>query len=238
MRPLLLTLAIATGTMLLLAPIASAQSPINIPDIADHLATVDSNALSTSLQQPMANDALPAGFADAIPADSGDALSPSKFPEDQQPVAMVSYSLTYAPGGGATPEAGATPPSGGPERIYNNAAIYYLLFDETQDPEDMDRVDAILRTVVGDLAAGEETRQITIADTTANLISIETELNGVPLMMDWIAVPVGNVLVISMTMAGGEAADSPQAQADAEALVSAAITHLGSAAENATTPAG
>jgi|GEM_PF-3432497 len=238
MRPLLHILVAATGAMLLLAPVASAQSSIDIPEIASHLAATDTNALISSLQKPMANDTLPTGFADAIKVDSGDAIPPSSFPEDQQPLAIVSYSLTYSPGGGATPEAGATPPAGGPERIYNNAAVYYVLFDQPRDPENMDQVDAILRTVVGDLAVDEDTRHITIADTTAALISIENELNGVPLIMDWIALPVGNVVVISMTMAGGEAADNPQAQADAEALISAALIHLDSAAENATTPAG
>lgn len=231
MRTMLAVLICMLAVTLAVSPIAGAQSDVDVPAVAQTVTGVDPDALLAALHQPMANDDLPAQFSDATYVEqetqASDAIA-----------GAVTYTLTYMPGPEASPSPQASPVQRGPERIFNLASVQYLVFDHELDAAALEQFDDVLRGFIGDQAANADVETITVQDAPAYRISIETETNGIPIIIEWVAIPVGTVAVMSMTMTSGETIDIASLQADAEVLAIASVGHLGSAVEHRTTPAG
>jgi hypothetical protein len=241
MRILLAILTGLLGVTLVMAPVVHAQSDVDISMVAETVADLEPAVLIAALEDPMADDALPSQFSDAAlidPAEAGAGSAGLDNDGVEDSVGTVTYGLTYQPEAPATPSVQASPRAGGPERIYNLASVHYMIFDHQLDASALEQFDETLRESIGDQAVDSEVQQITIQDTPAYLISIETEINGIPIVMEWTAIPVDTVAVVSMTMTGGETVDIEALQSDSEALALASVAHLGSAVENRTTPAG
>lgn len=238
MRTLLALFTCLLGVTLAMAPVAYAQDDVDIAAVAEKISGLEPEALIAALHDPMEDDALPEAFSAAHFVDPMDASAGIDESEMNDIVGSVTYALTYQPAAPATPSPQASPRTGGPERIYNLASVHYLIFEQPLDATTMESFDETLRNSIGDQAVNAEVEEITIQDTASYRISIETETNGIPIVIEWVAIPIGNVAVVSMTMTGGEAVDIGALQADAEALALASAEHLGTAAENRTTPAG
>ncbi|HWV25083.1 MAG TPA: hypothetical protein VNZ58_12900 [Thermomicrobiales bacterium] len=230
--------AILTGTLtatwLAIAGTATAQST-DINAIAEMLAPLSPKEIQTALHAPITDDQLPAGFSGASLI--GQAEAESQVAEVGA-TDSVTYSVLYMPGGEPTPGSQTPSRASGPARLYNTASISYLIFDESLSQEDLAGFDDMLRTMVGDQATGADVQEISVAGFPAYLISTETETNGIPIVIDWVAVPVGKVVVIGMTMSGGESVDQNALGEDANALSIAAINHLQVSIEQRGTPAG
>lgn len=233
MRILFTLLTAILAWLLIASSTTVASDTVDVTRIASAIAPLQADQIATALQAPVPDDALPPAFNDASPLKQ----------EDEAPymaagaAASVSYSMTYTPDTEPTPEAASPRPSG-PGRTFNTASITYLVFEEELTTDMLADFDEIFLATVSDQDATAETQEITIADQPAWLISIETEINGIPILIDWVAVPVGKVAVLSMTMSGGTAVDRESLLADAEALSLAAITHLGTAIDQRGTLAG
>lgn len=206
-----------------------------IPELAKILKPLPVGEIETALHAPIADDQLPTAFTDASIIDQQDATMQAA---DIGAERSVTWTLAYTPGGASTPEARTTPRATGPEQVYNTASITYLVFEDNLTPEILEGFDEILRSSIGDQAADAEVQDITVAGQPAWFVSVETETNGIPIVMDWIAVPVGKVVVISMTMSGGEAVNTDALLDDTNALSLAAIGHLQASIEERGTPAG
>lgn len=237
MHTLLAFLIAMLGAAPAMTPFALAQDDIDIPAVAESIAHLKPDQLVTSLHSPLTNDELPAPFSDATFVEPDDA---SIQPDVRDLLGTVTYTMTYSPGNASTPIPDKDQPSnaGGPGRIYNAASVNYLIFDEQLTEGALEGFGETLRTSTGDQATDAEVQEITIKDQPAYLVSVETKTNGVPIIIDWIAVPVDKVAVVSMTMSGGEAVDRDGLRADAESLSLAAIAHLENASMPQETPAG
>lgn len=231
-------MAIATGILAIAwitTPGAATPPATDIPAISDQIASLSPKDIQAALHSPIPDDQLPPGFSDATFLDQDDATMQTR---ETGATGSVTFSLVYMPEGDATPDAQAPSRTGGPGRLYNTASTTYLIFDAPLTGDALKGFEDILRAAIGDQATGAEARHITVADQQAWNITVETEINGIPIIMDWVAIPVGKVAVVSMTMSGGESVDRDALLSDAEHLSVAAIDHLRISVEQRGTPAG
>ena len=233
MRTLLATLTCILGFLVAATPIVDAQSSVDIPSIEQKVMGVSPDALVAALHTPMPNEDLPQQFSGATYVEP---TSPRAGTESV--IGSVTYTLTYEPTPGGTPSSQASPRASGPERIFNLASVQYLIFEHQLDAAALEHFDDVLRSTIGDQAVNADVETISIQGRTAYRISIETETNGIPIVIEWVAIPVGLVAVVGMTMTSGETIDIVALQADAEALTVAGVGHLGSAVEHHSAPAG
>ena len=242
MRTLLALLTCLLAAMLLAAPGITAQDNVDLPSIAETVLTRDAESLVHALQTPMAAGELPASFSDAeyvepesIPGNTDDLVGD----EIGNVIGTVMYSVAYEPGGDTpSPVPSPSPQVGGPARIYSTASLNYVIYEDKLNPERLESLGEAVLATLGDPAADMEVQEIAINETTAYVITITTVTNGVELIMQWFAIPVGNVAVISMVMSGGVKVDVEALREDAQALALAGAQYLGAVAEDESQPAG
>lgn len=227
---------------LLAAPTAAvtAQEGVDIPTVAERVSAIDSERLLMGLNTPIPADMLPGQFSEPDMMDK-EALSQQRSTfnsvYDNLSGSMV-YTVEYAPSMAATPDAAASPngtPQGSPENrepqaLFTSATITYLLFTEPIDMSDPDAFGATVQQAMGSEAVEGDVQQITLGETPAIMISTEAVINAVEIHANWIAVPVGNVLVIGMVMTGADTFSEDAFIADNEALVLSGIAYLGEVA--------
>lgn len=235
MRTLIALLAGILAVAWIATPETAATPETDIPALAEAIAPLSANEIQATLHTPIPDDQLPPAFGDATAIDQDTSMMEASA---LGAAGSVSFSLAYTPGEGSTPEAQTPTRTSGPNQLYSTASITYLIFDEPLAPEKLTEFDKILRDSLGDQAAEARVQEITVAGQPAYLVSGETEINGIPIILDLVAVPVGKVAVVSMTMSGGAAVDRDALLNDAEALSLAAIDHLRIAIEQRGTPAG
>lgn len=243
MRTFHALLILLFGAMLALAPLVSAQDAIDIPSIAEIVLERDAESLVPALKAPIDEEGLPAAFSNAEYVDpasvSGDTGNIARGSMGDV-IGTVMYSIDYQPvmGASASPSPVASPAAGGPASIYNTASLNYLVYGDEVNPESLEGLGEVLLSTIGDQAAEVEVSEITIDDTIAYVITISTVTNGIEVVMQWVAIPVGNVAVISMAMSGGVNVDVDALRKDALALAIAGTRHLGAAAQDESQPAG
>ncbi len=218
---------------LLAAPTAAvtAQEGVDIPTVAERVSAIDSERLLMGLNTPIPADMLPGQFSEPDMMDK-EALSQQRSTfnsvYDNLSGSMV-YTVEYAPSMAATPDASASP-NGTPQALFTSATITYLLFTEPIDMSDPDAFGATVQQAMGSEAVEGDVQQITLGETPAIMISTEAVINAVEIHANWIAVPVGNVLVIGMVMTGADTFSEDAFIADNEALVLSGIAYLGEVA--------
>ena len=243
MRSFHALLIILFAAMLALAPLVRAQDDIDIPSIAEAVLERDAKSLVPVLQTPLDAGDLPAAFSNAeyvdpgsVPGDTGNIAGEMMG----DVIGTVMYSIDYQPGTGApaSPSPGASPAAGGPASIYTTASLNYLVYGKEINAESLQGLGEVLLDTIGDQAAEVEVWQTAIGDTAAYVITISTLTNGIEVIMQWVAIPVGNVAVIGMAMSGGVNVDVDALRQDALALARAGVGHLGAVAQDESQPAG
>lgn len=246
MRLLLSLLALLFGTTIATAPLASAQDSPDIAAVAADVMDSDPAGLLSDLETPIPADLLPEGFTEAsyVDPDAVSGASPA-IDEETAPgvIGTTSYSVIYqqSTGGGSpvsSPEAAPSPQASGPTNLYSTAGLHFVAFDHEFDASTLEDFDQAIMATTGQQATDMEIEEISINDTPAYRFTIQTEINAVPVYMQWVAIPVGNIAVLGMVMLGGQDVDLDALAADAEALALAGIVHLGNTAANETQPAG
>jgi hypothetical protein len=221
-------------TLLLFAPASSlaAQEPVDIPALAEKLASTDSERLLMRLNTPIPDELLSGPFSGARPMDPNlMAEQRATFEETLEGITgSVVYTIGYTPVGMTSSPASATP-SGtpaarSPQAVFTSATLSYLLFLEPVDTSDMDAFGGKIQTAMGSEAAAGTVEQITIGDSPAVLISTVAVVNAVDFHSQWIALPVGNVVVIAMVLEGSDPFDEAHFRADNEALVLNGVAYL------------
>ncbi len=243
MRSFHALLILLFGATLAPAPLVNAQEDIDIPSIAETVLERDPESLVPALKAPMNADDLPPAFSNAeyvdpgsVPGNTGNIAGAAMG----EVIGTVMYSIDYQPGTGASasPSPGASPAAGGPASIYTTASLNYLVYGEEINAESLEGLGKVLLDTIGDQAADVEVSEITIDDTVTYVITISTLTNGIEVVMQWVAIPVGNVAVMGMVMSGGVNVDVDALWEDALALAIAGTRHLGAAAQDESQPAG
>jgi hypothetical protein len=222
--------------IILIAPASAvvAQDAVDIPALSERLASADSERLLMSLNTPIPDDLLEGPFSGARPMEASLlAEQRATFEETFEGVTGTAiYTVSYTPQAGASsPSPVEATPSGSPaarspQAVFSSSTLTYLLFNAAVDTSDMDAFGAGIQTAMGSEAEAGTVEQITINDAPAILISSVTVVNAVDFHTQWIALPVGNVVVIAMVLEGSDPFDEAHFRRDNETLVLSGIAYL------------
>ena len=237
-RKLVLMLAFVLGAAFTASPLAMAQSEVDIAEVSEAVTAADPQSLLEGLRTPMADDELPAGFSEAEFADPEEATAEEGVvpAEDLEgAVGSVAYVLSYSPDGGATPS--ATPTADLGALSFGFASPNYVVLEDEITSEDLaDFREGAEQGLAGEAtpeAAGSNAasvEEITVDGADAVLLTYTIEEAGVQSVVQMVAVPVGNVLVMSMVVLAAQDVDAAAIRTDAEALVLSGVEHLGAVA--------
>ena len=243
-RTMLLVLSMLMGVVFSTSPLASAQEDVDIQAVSETVLGAEAEALLTGLETPIADADLPAGFSAAEFVDPDQATGEEGVipAEDLDgTLGSVAYMIGYEPS--ATDDAVASPESGAAPLSFGFSSLNYVVFEDELGPEELEEFKAgVEEGIAGESAAtpaaGEASENatvedITVGDTDAVLLTYIIEEEGVQSVVQMVAVPVGNVMVMSMVVLAAESVDADALRADAESLALSGVDYLGTVAESA-----
>ena len=238
MRKLVLVLTLLVGFAFATSPLAMAQNDIDINKVAKVVLAAKADALLTALETPMADKDLPDGFsgaefADPETATAEEGVLPSEDLDGT--LGSIAYTLSYDPASTASPEAGAeaTPELDMSALSFGFASVNYVVFDDELDSSDLEDFKDGAQKGIDQEEGQASVEDITIGDTDGVLLTYIIEDSGVQSAVQMVAIPVGNVMVMSMVVLASTEVDADAIQADSENLVLAGIEHLGNVADEA-----
>ena len=236
MRKMLLLFAMIASFSFAVAPVAMAQNDVDIESISQAVTDADLNTLMANLETPMSDEALPDGFTNATYVDPKTATGeegvlPASDLEGSE--GSVAYTVDWDPTAvSASPEAEASPTgSGFAVRI---ATLNYVFFDSEISSSDLeDFKSGAEEGLQGEEGAETTVETIQVAGTDAVLLTYNLESEGVQSIVQMVALPVGNTMVISMLVEAGMDVDADAVQTAAQDLTLAGAAYLGTVAEDA-----
>ncbi|MGN6032801.1 MAG: hypothetical protein ACTHQE_14200 [Thermomicrobiales bacterium] len=221
--------------MLASTPLVAAQTEPDVATIGKAVSAIDPADLIASLETPIPARDLPDGFTKAEYVDISTAKGAAS--EDCMYDAS-SVQVEGAAGYIVTVDPEVVP------YTYTCASINYLAFDKSDigdDPlgdfkkgvESGLEQSASEATPAGSTSTSEVT-DITVAGEDAILITYTLEQDGTHVVVQTVAIPVGNVFVVSLLSVGDASAiDAKDVETLANDLTVAAIDYLGTVAEGA-----
>ncbi len=243
MRRFLLVLTMLMGVVFATAPLASAQTDVDIEQVSETVLSADTDALLTGLETPMDDEALPEGFSEAAFAAPGDATAEEGVlpTEDLEgTLGTIAYTVSYDPSASGSPEAETDDSASTPALddlsglSFGFASLNYIVFEDELTSDDLEDFKSGAEEGIASEDEGTATvEDITVGDTDAVLLTYVIEEEGVQSVVQMVAVPVGNVMVMSMTVLAAETVDADQLRVASEDLALAGIDHLGVVAEDA-----
>lgn len=234
MRTLAALLSIVVCSGLLAAPVATAQDSPAIQAVTEMVLAHDPEALLLELNTPLPDDQLPDGFINATLTDpnplEGDTVSADDL---EGGIGNVMYTVRYdhALDQGSTPVASPTAQRSGP--MYNAASLNYIVLDREFDDHAMEEFEAAALETLGGNAQRTEVETITVGGVDAHMITTFSTTNGLQVIIQWIAIPVGTVMVISQLLLGGERVDTDAMRSMNESFALAGVSHLQAAVDPA-----
>ena len=215
--------------------LAQDATDLDITAIGEQVASVDSERLLMRLNTPLSADLLPPAFSDPKPL-AADLLSEqrARFLETLDGIrGSAIYTVEYMPAtamASPSPVAAATPTASpaarGPLTVFTSATVSYLLFDEPVDIADLEVFGGTIQAALDTEAQAGTLEQVTVNGSPALLVSTVTLVNALEFHTEWIAIPVGNVVVVAMLTEGSDTFDEDRFRADNEALAVAGIAYL------------
>lgn len=236
MRKLMVLVSLVVGLMLASSPISAQGTPTGSPaadfsntdieSIAESALSADLDTLMANLETPIDDADLPENFSAAEYVDPATATD-----EDLVlPVEDLAFSE-----GSAAYNVSYEPVTNG--FSIGLSSLNYIFVDGEITEDDMDEFREGASQGLEDDASGAEVaiEDIEVNGVPAILISYELEEEGIISIVQMIAIPVGNTMVLSMVVAASDdpALNAGTVRTDAENLLLAGITHLGAAAEDA-----
>lgn len=228
MRTFVAMLSLIVCSWLVVTPLAIAQESPDIQAITQAVLQNDPDALLLALNAPIDDVELPDPFSGARLTDpnpgEGDTISAEDLTGG---IGNIMYSVTYSPTmpGNGTPM--ASPAANQAGTVYNAASLNYIVLDHELDDASREEFATAAQAALEGNMGQTQVETITIDDTEALLISTSSTANGLEIVIQWIAIPVGTVMVISQLMLGGEQVDIAELQALTESLALAGVNHLG-----------
>lgn len=215
-------------------PIA-AQDDIDIPAVGEQVASVDPERLLMRLNTPIPDDLLPPPFSAAAPL-TADLLTEqrTRFVETLEDLrGSAIYTVEYAPAAVvASPQPSAatspmaSPMARGPKTAFTSGTLTYLLFNAPVELADIGALGDDIQAALGTDALAGTVEQITVNDAPALLVSTVTVVNALEFHTEWIAIPVGNVVVVAMVTEGSDTFDQARFRADNQALAVSGVAYL------------
>lgn len=222
---LLVSVMMASTSVVAQTPSAD-FSEVDVQAVAETALDADLDTLIADMEEPMADDALPAVFSNATfvdPATAGseDLVLPAEDLEFAD--GSVAYTVDYAPESQGM--------------VIGFASLNYIFVDEEITEDDVaDFIDGASEGIAGDTSGGNASvDEFEINGVTGAVISYELEEDGIISIVQMVALPVGNTMVLSMVVAASDdlSLEGGAVLSDAENLALAGVDHLGVVAEGA-----
>lgn len=229
-----LAILILTALLVSSQVAVSAQDDIDIAAVSEEIAAVDTERLLMRLNTPIAEELLPTGFSTPEPL-SGELLAEqrARFVDTLEGLSgSATYTVEYTPTEAATPAVDeAASPTGspvvrGPQAAFASAGLTYLLFSQPIDVSNLDAFGTDIQTALGTDAQSGTVEEITVAGAPAILVSTVSVVNALEFHTEWIAIPVGNVMVVALVTEGSDTFDEARFRADNEALALSGVAYL------------
>lgn len=224
--------------VLLVSPlnaVAQDASNVDVAALGEQVASMDSERLLMRLNTPIPADLLSEAFSDPQPL-GADLLSEQRahFDETLEGIrGSAIYSVEYMPtalAASPSPVAGtgsaASPTARRPMTVFTSGTLTYLLFDAPVAVDDLESFGGTMQAALGTDAQAGTVEQITVNDAPAVLVSTVTLVNALEFHTEWIAIPVGNVVVVAMITEGSDTFDEARFRADNEALAVSGVGYL------------
>lgn len=216
MNRLVAIVSVALVLGLALPPAATAGKRVDIEGISRTVLDTEIDPLLARLQTPPADDQLPPFFSDAIYVEPGTDAEGVLTPSDLVGSAgSASYTMTWAP-----PRAGLA---------VRFATVNYVFFDTVITPRDLEDFKSGAEEGLVSEEIQVDTIELEGAD--AVLLTFVLQDEVVQSVVQMVALPVGNCMVIAMLVEAGTSVDERVLQTAAEDLVLASASYLGSVAE-------
>jgi hypothetical protein len=220
------------AALLLAVPLPiSAQDDVDIAATGEQVTAVDSERLLMRLNTPIPEDLLAEPFSEPSPLNK-ELLAEQRAQFDEALPDLrgsAVYTVTYTPESSAgMTEASptASPTVRGSQRAFSSGTLFYLLFDDPVDASDIDAFGARIQEALGTDAQAGSVEEITVSDAAAVLVSSVTVVNAIEFHTEWIAIPVGDVVVVAMITEGSDTFDEGRFRNDNEALALSGIAYL------------
>lgn len=241
MRKMIMLLTLLAGFAFTAAPLAAAQddAALDVAGISESVMSADVATLLTELETPPADEDLPEGFSNAVYSDPDTATGNEGVLPTQDLAGAegsVPYVVDYDPAASAAAAGGTPAPEATPSGlVIGMSSLQYVFFDEEIDEDALnDFKDGVSEGMATDDTGEATIEDITIGDTDAVLITYTIDQDGILAVVQMVALPVGNSMVISMvTVASDQEIDADAAAEDSVNLTVAGAEHLGVAAEAA-----
>lgn len=232
MRKIVMLFALIASLLLASTPVVAQGTPeagfsaVDIEAVAEATLDADLDTLITDMEEPMDESQLPTGFSaptfiDPESASSEDLVLPAEdlaFSEGS-----VAYNIEYEPD--------TTGFSIG------LSSLNFVFVDGEITEDDMDDFREGATEGLEDDGSGAEmsVEDIEINGIDAVLISYELVEDDIISVVQMVALPVGNTMVMSMVVAASDDLDmdTVQVRIDAENLLLSGVQHLGTVAETA-----
>ena len=247
MRTFFLLLAMAVSLTFVTAPMAMAQDDVQVEAVAETVMSADQDILMAALETPIPDEDLPEGFSNATFVDPETASGEEGIlPASDLPGAegSAAYTVDYDPAAfGAATMAEASPAAGG-FSIGLASLNYIFMGDEimADDLEDFKSgVEEALAQEIGAEASpetGAAAMEATVEDIQLGgvegaLVTYVLNEEALQSVVQMVAIPVGNTMVISMVVQAGTEVDPDTVLTASEDLALAGVDYLGTVAGDA-----
>lgn len=241
MSRLILVCTFLFGMMLASSGVVTGQetaTDVDVAAIGEAVLEADPETYATGLETPPDDAILPEGFVN--PA--------SGVPENAEIIEQFTGAIGDIEGTVATVNHGFDTDPEIVSGLISAGILTYIVTDEEITADDLDEFEEGasegLVTATPDAAAGDATpaglspqgavERIDIGGVEAVVITVGVEQGGVSVVVQIVAVPVGNTMAIgTVLIADQEAVDQEEVLGFAEALTLAGVEHIGTVAEGA-----
>lgn len=246
MRKFLLLLAMATSLTFATAPLAMAQGDVDVEAAAEAVLNADQDALMAALETPIPDEDLPEGFSNAAYVDPETASAeegalPASDLEGAE--GSVAYTVDFDPADLASAGAAQASPQAGGFSI-GLASLNYVFMGEEITLDDLEEFKAGAEEALAEEAGIEASPEagavapvaavedIQVGGVDGVLITYLINEEGVQSVVQMVAIPVGNTVVISLAVQAGTEVDADAVLAASEDLALAGVDYLGTVAES------
>lgn len=212
-------------TFVLAGPAVAAQDAAELDAIAESVLAVDSADLVAALEEPITDQDLPGGFLAPVNGEPENAEIINAFVDGMGDL-----------GGVATPvNIGLDTDPAVVQGLLSTAVISYMVADEEITSSDLDDFTKGLETgLVGDPTMEGTVEPTELFGSDAVLATISVEQSGVFVVVQMLAIPVGNTMVIGVLLVADQVETDPTDVLPlTENLTVAGVEYLGKAAEAA-----
>lgn len=224
-------LVLAILSALLVAPygVNRMDDRPSLVELADLTQQHDPETLLARLGAPIERKFLPIGFTDASPLDpslQAQELEAFRAAGMETLIGVHTFNVSLEQDSAGAPSLSASPAASVNPDLYESGTISYLVFEQPIDAATLGEFETQFIAAIGQGAGQESVEEIPFDDSVALRLQSSSEVNGVPMHMQWLVIPIGNVVAITSVVSASDTLDNAAFSLVNERLAASAIQWL------------